>query len=348
LAVTGVLWASSAAAVAFVALRTVTPTDHAYFKSVWADGFMPMPPRSVSDAFWVFNKLTWAFGMFAEGVGRTHGGLNYRWSILFVLVMLTGIWALWRRRREAALLLALPILVVAGLSAVQVYPFTARLFLFLQPSLLLATAAGAAHVTAVCLRRVPILVPVVLAILGGSPLFAMATTLPPFWLQHLRPLVQELRDRLRPEDDIYVYYGAGQAMYYYAPRHGLPRERLTMGDCAIGSPREYLRQIDRFRGRPRVWVVVSHAAWNELTILLAYLDRIGKRVESYERPGSGHIPIELSALLLYDLSDADRLAAATAETFPIPADIGAIRLHQSGCYGVAQAKKTSVISPDAR
>ena len=104
--------------------------DRDYFRWFWSEGFMPIPPKSASDVIWIFKKLTWAFGAFGSGIGRTNGGLNYRWSIVFTFVMLAGFWSLWRRSRDVALFLGLPIVIVAALSAAQVYPFTARLFVF--------------------------------------------------------------------------------------------------------------------------------------------------------------------------------------------------------------------------
>ncbi len=90
LAVVGLAWGASAAAVVWFSLRNMTPVDGEYFRAVWSDGFMPMPPQTFLDAIWVFRKITWAFGVFVEGVGRTHGGLNYRWSVVFTAVMLFG------------------------------------------------------------------------------------------------------------------------------------------------------------------------------------------------------------------------------------------------------------------
>ena len=66
---------------------------------------MPMPPQSVWDVVWVFRKLTWAFGTFGSGMGHMHGGLSYRWSFVFMLVMIAGLWALWKTRRDVALFL---------------------------------------------------------------------------------------------------------------------------------------------------------------------------------------------------------------------------------------------------
>jgi hypothetical protein len=354
IATLGALWASSAAAVVWTSLRSLSAKDGEYFRAVWAEGFMPMPPERLADLIWPLRKITWAFGVFVEGVGRTHGGLNYRWSVVFTAVMLFGLWRLWRTRRDVALFLALPIVLVAALSAARLYPFTARLFLFLQPSLLLATAAGAGAIASS--PRVPNLAGLaLLAVLVGSPLFAAATSLPPFWLQHTRPLVEHLQARLEPRDVVYVYYAAGQALYYYAPRYRLPLEQVRMGQCSAGSPRGYLRQLDELRGRDRVWVLISHATRNgtEAELMLAYLEAIGRRVEAVERPGTSGRWVEAAMLYLYDLSDSDRLRAASAVDFPVPGGILSAPASPFACYGVAApisplARSPQTSAPDPR
>ncbi len=288
LAVTWILWGLSAAAAGINFIHRVPQTDREFLRWFWRDGFMPLPPQTVADLFWVFNKLTWAFGAFGSGGSRLHGGLNYRWSAVFTVVMLVGVWALFKRRRDVALFIALPILLVAGLSAIGLYPFTARLFTFLLPGLLLATAAGASHLLSVWPARVSFLSPVLLAILGGAPIYAAATALPPFWMQHVRPVLEHVRARWQPGDGLYVYFGGGQAYRYYAPRLDLPPDQVVVGQCAVGSPRDYLRELDRFRGRKRLWIVVTHAHYDgaELQLILGYLDAIGQRRDLVSYPGS--------------------------------------------------------------
>ena len=323
LLVTWALWGVSAFGAAAFAMRNVSAADTSYFREFWAEGFMPWPPTSVADVFWVFKKLTWAFGSFGSGMHRLTGGLNYRWSWLFTVLLLLGVWALWTRRRDAALFVVLPVLLTAALSAAQFYPFTARLFAFLLPGLLLATAAGVDWVLAAIPARLTFLAPVVLAVAGGAPLFAAATTLPPSWLQPLRPIVEEIRARRGPGDVIYVYHAAGQAFYYYADRYALSLERVMMGQCPTHGPRDLLYELDQLRGRSRVWVIFTHTRNDgaDGVISLDYLDRIGRRLQILHRPGTSGHPLEAAYAVLYDLSDQSRLAAASADTYPIRSEL---------------------------
>ena len=333
--VTWALWAAAAAGVAAHSLSNVSALDREYFRWFWADGFMPMPPHRISDLFWLPRKLIWVFGKFELGLGRMDGGLSYRWSPVFALVMAWGFWVLWRRQRDAALFLLLPVIVCVGLSAVSLYPFTARVMAFLVPSFLLATAAGTAHILKNLPDRWQFLSPFIMAVLGGAPIYAAATALPPSWLQHVRPVIQHVNERLLPGDKIFVFYGAGPAFGYYAPRLGIPAESVISGHCRFEDPRGYLRDLDRLRGSKRVWVVATHLLrTGELDMITGYLDQIGHRLDVVIVPGTRSGQIGAAYGYLYDLSDRDRLASTTAETFDqvLAPVTGPWRFW--GCYGI--------------
>jgi hypothetical protein len=329
------LWSANAAVVAWHSFSNVSDLDRQYFSWFWNDGFMPLPPRHLADVTWLPGKLIWVFGAFELGLGRTHGGLNYRWSPVFSVMMALGFWALWRQRREVAGLLLFPVLMCVIASALKIYPFTARLIAFVIPYLLVATAAGAGHALSHWPRRFQALIPIVLAILGGAPLYAIATALPPSRTQHIRPILREISRRHEPTDRIYVYYGARPAFDYYARGLGIRLETARFGRCQFADPREYLREVDAFRGSRRMWLVATHMLRNgEVEMMTRYLDRIGRRLDSIIIPGSNRQPIEAAVGFLYDLSDPSRLESVSAENFePVLSPIeGPWRFW--GCYGI--------------
>lgn len=338
-AISGILWATSASAAALLAMRNLSDMDREYFRAFWADGFMPFPPTTAADFGWLLNKLVWAFGAFAFGMSRMSGGLNYRWSAVFALTMFLGVWAFWKsgRNRDVALFIGLPVVVVAVLSAVKLYPFTARLFTFLLPSLLLATAAGTEQVLASWPSRAQFLTPTFLAVIGGSPIYALATALPPFWLQHLRPVVEHMIARREPGDAVYVFFGAGQAFHYYAQRYGLTMDSTVVGSCSIERPRQYLHQIDQFRGKPRVWILLTHDRGEGKTVIIDYLDHIGRRLDTVEVPGSSGRAVEAASGYLYNLGDSTRLTAAAASTFAIAGETTGPP-PEWVCYGVGMSE----------
>jgi len=328
-------WGISGAAASLIALRAVSPTDREYFQWYWSVGFWPFPPHSVRDLLWPLNQLTLAFGTFVSGPLRTNGGLNYPWSFLFVIVMFVGYVALGKRRPDVVLFLVLPPLLALGASALNVYPFTGRLLVYLAPTFLLAVAAGAQQ-----LANLPaglqFATPVLLAVLVGSPLYTAATTLPPDRVEHMRPIMSKLAGEMASRDALYVYYGAAEAFYYYAPRFGMPTGEVAVGRCSLARPRAYLEQIDRFRGRSRVWVLATQVSrWtNDLEMLTAYLDTIGRRTSTVVVPATQNVPSLGVYLFLYDLSDPGRLATASAGTFPASKGVSDEDLAKWGCYGV--------------
>ena len=138
-------------------------------------------------------------------------------------------------------------------------------------------------------------------------------------------------------DRIYVYSGAHLAFSYYAPRFGIPREVVVVGRCSVNNPRQYFRELDRLRGQNRVWVVATHEQRSgELELILDYLDRIGRRMDTLTVPASNGRAIEHAYSFLYDLSDRDRLASVSAETYALPPTFKSLSESAARweCYGI--------------
>ena len=341
LLITWTVWGLGSIAAAVFALKSVTSVDREFFRWFWASGFMPMPPKSAADLTWVLRQLTLAFGSFSTGMGLTDGGLNYRWSFVFVGAMCVGLWTLWENRREMGLFLLVPMVVTLALSALEIYPFTARLLAFLMPSFLLATAAGAEAIVLAFAERVAFAMPLGLALFGGPPIYAAATALPPVWLQHVRPLIEHVNARSNPEDALYVYYGASQAFHYYAHRYSVPNH-VRIGGCDTGRPREFLREIDSLSTQPRLWVLATNSRRRgaELALIVEYLDRIGTRLERIEIPGSTGVLMEGAYLYLYDLGDRARLTSVSAASHPIAQGPVTIPITRWECYSVFSSGST--------
>ena len=120
----------------------------------------------------------------------------------------------------------------------------------------------------------------------------------------------------QPEDAIYIYYGARQAMRFYGPRAGLTR--WTEGACHRGETRAYYHELDQFRGHPRVWFIWTHALprYREPEAIRSYLESIGRRVTSIDdNPDDVEGGTQAG---LYDLSDPVRLAGSSAASHPVP------------------------------
>ncbi|MFY9551330.1 MAG: glycosyltransferase family 39 protein [Thermoanaerobaculia bacterium] len=263
------LWAASAAAAVALGFHSLTPATREYMQYFW----QPSLPR----------------------------------PIVVALVLLASP-VLWKKRSEAAPLLIGPAAVALAAAVTHQYPFSGRAILFLTPAALLAAADGAGLIVD-GLARLHVPQPVGGALFAVSLAVATAWNPPVYRNEDTRPILATLASRRQPGDVIYVYYGAERAVRFYGPRVGIEPSEATFGGCHRGQPREYLRELERFRGRPRVWVVFAHASPAEQRAMRGYLGRIGRRRAGFEAVGA--------AAELYDLSEPERLQASTAETYPV-------------------------------
>ena len=267
------VWAASAGGAAALARALLTPETRGYMTRFW--------DPSLPDAA--------TLGLLVLGAA---------------LLARRGAWI-------AAVLLA-PVAVTLLASAAHAYPFSGRAVLFLVPVFVLAAgeavALAAEGIAALGVPRAASAAVLVLALLA-----ALSRNLPVYRREEMRPLLARLAGRLRDGDAIYVYYGAARGFRFYAPRAGVDTSRASVGGCHRGDTRAYLRELDAFRGRPRLWVVIAHPTTHlrEAPAIRGYLERIGTERERLAEPGA--------AAELYDLSDPARLAATSADAFPVPA-----------------------------
>jgi len=197
-------------------------------------------------------------------------------------------------------------------------PLYNRVAMYLAPTLLLAAMAGAddvrAHFSGRARTITTVLVLVPFALPAGA---VVALAPPPYRAEETRPVLEDLRPRLRPGDAIYVYYAANLAMRFYGPD-----VEWIAGTPHQGDSRAYFRELDALRGRPRVWFFHTHGFPCEPEAIRSYLEAIGTELDRIEDPHGLRGQREAAANL-YDLSNPGRLARADAETHPFPTATGA-------------------------
>jgi len=310
LAPLGLAWVVSGAGVLLWARSTVTSDDVVYMQRFWAQAFLPVPPASLKDLVWPVARLTSLYG---------GGGLRYPAPGLFLILAAVGAWGLWRSARDCAWLLLGPILATFGATALHVYPFAPRVTLFLVPSLLVLTGAGPDTLGRLARARHHRVAALGATVCAALALLGLVRNPLPYTPEPLEPVLQAMRQAWQPGDRAYVYYGGEKAFVYYARKYGFAPDDYVLGRCARDDPRAYLRELDAFRGAPRLWLVVTHAVPAETTALRGYLDRIGTRRASFEAGGGpGMRRSDRAGVDLYDLSEPGRLNAVTAETYPMP------------------------------
>ena len=308
LLVTVPIWAASSLLALLIANRVITPSTRAFMQDFWRGGFLPMPPRLSTAVPWLAQRLPEVFG--------DPWTLRYPVPWTFALLALIGIVVLWRQRRDAALLIAGPFVMTVIAAIAQQYPFRQRLMVFLVPSVILAAAAGAGWIVDAAARRSRLAAALVVVAVFTPPLLAIADARLPVRVDNYKPLYEHLRANRRPGDAVYVTFLANSSAIYYGPRYGLGRGEYHVGACDRNDTRAYLRDLDRFRGRSRVWILAKHGVATRFAgaAINRYLGTIGIRRSSLVVPSGVSDPLTLD---LYDLSDPLRLGAASAETFEV-------------------------------
>jgi hypothetical protein len=284
----------------------VSPSTYAYMRTYWSEGFMPLAVP-VDTAVWLWR----GFRAFFESQ------LRYPLPWAGVLLMFVGAVALaWCRRWSAFVVLA-PVGVSLAASAARQYPFGDRVSLFLLPVLLLLVAEGLDRVRDAVAAAWRPLGHTVLALVTAAPAYALYAYYPIYPRQPMPEVLAYVQARRQSNDAVYVYHGASHAVGYYGPGYGLPLNAVVLGSC--GDGRTLLSDLDQFRGRPRIWVIISHVVGplHQRESILGYLDAIGVRRDSIVT--RDRTPRLSSSAYLYDLSDAGRLRAASAETYVLPA-----------------------------
>ena len=306
------VWAAGCGLSLLLGEAALTPTNRAFMNFFWHDGMLPLSPRlPLSFAGTLAER-------WANGLGWPHP------ASVWVGLALFGAGCLWGRQREAALLLLAPWLVAVGASVLQQFSLQGRLMDFLVPSLILLLFAGVQTLAGWAGRRSPPLGWGVLALSGLPILYSLSHhDLPPYYAEDAKGLYTQLARVRQPGEAVYAYYGAGQSLRWYGPQFGLGPATYRLGHCYRQQPeaaRQYLREVDAFRGR-RVWVVLVHANPPDAQALTQYLDSIGRRGPRLLAPSQGPFVIlayPLASAQLYDLTDARRAARFAAATFPLP------------------------------
>jgi len=189
-------------------------------------------------------------------------------ALLAGLAVLGGI-VLWRRMpasRRLLLISLLTLIIIYVANGLGLYPFGLRYALPLSPFLFLSIAGAiwCPPIRADLRRPVAIAIGslVTLAFLAFSPNVRL---IPNPWLalprEELRPVVQYVYKEARPEDFIYVYYGAGPAYRVYRQAYGPEEPHPTAwGEWFRAWPTE--QKVDSIReavgDNRRFWLVMSH------------------------------------------------------------------------------------------
>ena len=304
------LWGLGGIASVLSYFHTMDAGTRATFRSLFVGGYLPPFPHAKAQVVWLWRVLTEAAG----------GQFHYWLPGAFVVAVGLGAFWLFRRNRATLLILLGPVVAAVLASAVGFYPFRLHYLFFVFPAFFVLAGVAVDQVWRFLGTRARPADSIWIAGCLAVPVLALVQNPPVSRLQEMKTVLAHVRDRRQASDAIYVYFGARQAITYYGPRYGFTPADFVVGACHRGQPRGYFREIDQFRGRPRVWALFTHdrGRLRERAEVLNYLDRIGTVRDSIAIVGPPLPPFSVGAFgYLYDLSDATRLASATSDNAPL-------------------------------
>lgn len=258
-----------------------------YLLDYWGEFFMPL---SADLHAWLAGKIPSLFSS-TNLVNLIIPG----W--LGLLLAALGAIQLFQKDRHWLGVLLLPLFFTLAASALRIYPFGERMLLFCLPLVIALLAAGlerfSAWVNAMpwglgTERAVALILAGILCF--GPTQTSLKRLIEPVVRENMHPALSTLRAKYRPNDPIYVYYGAVPAFLYYAPRYGFVETKFQAGRFSqqyIHTP-EILNEIKPLRGQPRAWFLFAHVyeqgSVNQQEQLLNLLEEWGKcKVESREK-----------------------------------------------------------------
>ncbi|MBI1852344.1 MAG: hypothetical protein HYR85_18545 [Planctomycetes bacterium] len=225
-------------------------SDVAGLRSFWTHDFLPIPPRSLAEGFWIFDHT---FSALRNPVGISPGEIG---AIVFVV----GAAGLLRTRRRVGLLATVPFTAALLASAFHFYPFTVRLLVFAIPSVVLGVAYGTETIVRWCggvrlpSARAALRVAAV-GILLWRPIVAVSRSVvaPGPSSVEWRPVMDEVAKAARPFETVFLSSSLEDngGFDYYRQRSGLERRGVVFR----GLP-----TVDRIRSDWKVDIDVDDAA----------------------------------------------------------------------------------------
>jgi Dolichyl-phosphate-mannose-protein mannosyltransferase len=261
-AAVGAAWAASFLVHYALVLRGSDPTG--FLVRFWAEGFPPLPPRSLAELLWPVRIF---FGFFVDPAGLGLAGIA---AAAFAM----GCWRYGRRDARVLGLLVSPGLFTLLAALLRLYPFPTsgsldayplpgRVVLFLVPSAVILVAAGLGDVARAADRDRQILA----GAMAGFLLVSMAVdavTRPAYGirLNELRPLIAAVARDGRAGDTLALNARAMPVFRYYVRQYEAA-SGFVAGLAIVELPgtnrwNAYERQLRAIPDGTRVWVLYAH------------------------------------------------------------------------------------------
>ncbi|MEO0844507.1 MAG: hypothetical protein AAF063_37460, partial [Cyanobacteria bacterium J06643_5] len=213
-------WLASFIAFYIVSIQELS--NNAALQKSWDsnhNSFMPLPPVSLNDLKWYFEKFFEVFnypsGLYLTGIA----------ALAFVI----GLQSIFSSNKQKFYLLISPLLVTLLASGLHKYPFKGQLLLFIIPSVLLIVASGTQQIIEKTRDNFKIFSIGFVSLLFLHPFYYVALSLnapqipPNFEYQRIRedikPVLNYVEKNQKSGDIIHVYYASQYAFKYYLDRY---------------------------------------------------------------------------------------------------------------------------------
>ncbi|AHM61863.1 hypothetical protein D770_18055 [Flammeovirgaceae bacterium 311] len=239
------------------------------------NGFLPQNPSAKDLVIWVlqaiYSLLTHPLGVLwnanaIHSLGNPLLKLVLKMPLVLFLFWGTGLYMFFKHNRKAFLVLSLPLVLTLFAALIEKYPFYERLTVFLAPLLILMFAHGCATITSYFPARAK-----------WRWIFPVILLLWPLWksvdqvmdthqfgdrkMSFYREGILYLKERMQPNDLVYVYWNARHYYNYYNEAYNLNLGAIQLNDYRLvsKSPEEYLERLrpeySAVAQASRVWLV---------------------------------------------------------------------------------------------
>ncbi len=234
----------------------------------WSNSFMPA--NLLERNFWDFCFYKTRM-VFFELLPFHGAGI---FAVLFFSIGLMGL--LQARSFRLLILLLGPVVMQLLLSLIKLYPFDLRLILYQTALYTILLAIGINDVQ-IRLRK-KYKKEWITAILAFFPLVLVMNICFnfPFETEELKKSMAFMSAHIRPDETIYLYYGAVPAFRYYTQSHKINfKNRVVFGNCYRGAPQKYLDEISKIKQDH--WILFSHLFDSESKSICNFLDSASEK-----------------------------------------------------------------------
>lgn len=297
LAAVATLWMLSFAADYLLSLRSLAANRSLI--AYWRLGYAPVLIDSLAELRWYWDSaLGFVFLAFGERglvdpLPRPEWFNPLNW-VLLAVVLVGGVHLFWRARRMAGFALFSVALTVIA-SGLKLYPFRARMILFLTPLIFLAAASAVDWLAGRSQRVLRASAWAAAAALVALLLMPSLTIVArPHNHSDIKGALTYVAAQRQPGDTVALSVWSEAAYRFYAPQFGLAAMPVVAAIPRENDADAFLRTLCQRAERGAVWIIFSHR-FDERLDFLTGLRAVAPQLAAWEGDGAGAYRLDFSA-----------------------------------------------------